>query len=234
MLRGEIANVCASAQHQSHAQFVEEGVQKSFDALDSAGNIGAQDRERDADDLRAQSQRLRRLQTGTDAARRDLEAARAEVSAASTALGMVGTDDGNAGTYVLRAPIAGVVTRRAATVGTLVDTDDPLFEIIDTTRLWAEIDVPEASLGTVRVGQRVVLEVDGIPGREFLGEVNYLSPVIDPQTRTIVMQKKDRETGETVSQLPDETLLKLRAYSRELSERAREDQETRRQVEREA
>ena len=58
--------------------------------------------------------------------------------------------------------------------------------------------------------------------------------VIDPQTLTIIMQKKDRETGETVSQLPDETLLKLRAYSRELSERARENQETRRQVEREA
>lgn len=49
--------------------------------------------------------------------------------------------------------------------------------------------------------------------------------VIDPQTRAIVLQKKDPQTGETISQLPDETLLKLRAYSRELSERAREASE---------
>ncbi|QEL26283.1 flagellar protein FlaG [Bosea sp. F3-2] len=58
--------------------------------------------------------------------------------------------------------------------------------------------------------------------------------VIDPQTRAIVLQKKDRETGETISQLPDELLLKLRAYSRELSERAREAEEERHLVERTA
>ena len=58
--------------------------------------------------------------------------------------------------------------------------------------------------------------------------------VIDSNTRTIVLQKKDRETGETISQLPDETLLKLRAYSRQLSERAREAEEARHQIERSA
>ncbi|WP_306222650.1 hypothetical protein [Bosea beijingensis] len=58
--------------------------------------------------------------------------------------------------------------------------------------------------------------------------------VIDPQTRAIVLQKKDLQTGETISQLPDETLLKLRAYSRELSERARETEELPHQIERTA
>ena len=58
--------------------------------------------------------------------------------------------------------------------------------------------------------------------------------IIDPQTRAIVLQKKDPHTGETISQLPDETLLKLRAYSRELSERAREPEEPSHQIERTA
>ena len=58
--------------------------------------------------------------------------------------------------------------------------------------------------------------------------------VIDPQTRAIVLQKKDLQTGETISQLPDETLLKLRAYSRELSERAREAEGAHHQIERTA
>lgn len=58
--------------------------------------------------------------------------------------------------------------------------------------------------------------------------------IIDPQTRAIVLQKKDLQTGETISQLPDETLLKLRAYARELGERAREASENHPQVERTA
>lgn len=58
--------------------------------------------------------------------------------------------------------------------------------------------------------------------------------VIDPQTRAIVLQKKDLQTGETISQLPDETMLKLRAYARELGERAKEAEEAHHQVERTA
>lgn len=117
-------------------------------------------------------------------AEREWEAAKADVSAASSALGMVGAGSGSAGGYTLRAPIAGVVTKRTATVGTLVDTDDALFEIVDTSTLWADIDVPEAHVPRVRQGQRVVLRVEGLPGREFHGTVKFIAPVIDPQTRT--------------------------------------------------
>jgi hypothetical protein len=59
--------------------------------------------------------------------------------------------------------------------------------------------------------------------------------VIDPPTRTVVLQKKNLETGETVQTLPDETTLKLRRYSREIAERARlADDATARYVERTA
>lgn len=57
--------------------------------------------------------------------------------------------------------------------------------------------------------------------------------VIEPRTRAVVMQQKDSETGETISQLPDEAMLKLRIYSRELTDRAREIEDANRpQVER--
>jgi len=117
-------------------------------------------------------------------AERDWEWAKSDVAAAAGALGMVGATEDLEGTYVLRAPIAGVVTKRTATVGTLVNTDDPLFEVVDTSQLWADIDVPEIYAPRVRAGQRVVLSVEGLPGREFNGVVKFVSPVIDPQTRT--------------------------------------------------
>ncbi len=115
---------------------------------------------------------------------REWEVARAEVAAASGALDMIGTSGGAAGAYTLKSPIAGVVTRRSATVGTLVDTGDALFEIIDVSHLWADIDVPEAQASRVRAGQRVVLRVEGLPDRTFNGTISFLSPIIDPQTRT--------------------------------------------------
>ena len=117
-------------------------------------------------------------------AQREWDAAKADVSAASSSLGMIGTGGGTAGSYVVTAPIAGIVTKRTATVGTLVDTHDPLFEIVDVSELWAEIDVPEAQVPRVRTGQRVVVRVDGLTGREFHGTIKFVSPVIDPQTRT--------------------------------------------------
>lgn len=55
---------------------------------------------------------------------------------------------------------------------------------------------------------------------------------IDPKTRSIVLRKTDRDTGEVVDQLPDETLLKLRALSRELIERGRESTSQQHEVER--
>jgi cobalt-zinc-cadmium efflux system membrane fusion protein len=123
-------------------------------------------------------------QREVDDAVREWEAAKAEVAAAEAALGMIGAADGEGGSYVLTAPIAGVVTRRTATVGTLVDLDDALFEIVDTATLWAEIDIPERDAPRVEPGRRVVMHVDGLPGREFHGTVEFVSPVIDRETRT--------------------------------------------------
>lgn len=124
-------------------------------------------------------------------ARREWESAKAEVGAAEAAVNIIGTADGNTGTaggnastYVVRAPIAGIVTRRTASVGTLAEIGDALFEIVDVSELWAEIDVPEAQAGRVREGQRVLLRIDGLPDREFPGTLRFVSPVIDPHTRT--------------------------------------------------
>ena len=108
-----------------------------------------------------------------------------EVSAALAALEMVGADDGESGAYELRAPIAGVITQRNFTVGTLVGEEEPIFEIIDTSSLWADIDIPESQAGRVSPGQRVVLKVDALGDQEFEGAIRYVAPVIDPRTRTI-------------------------------------------------
>jgi len=116
------------------------------------------------------------------AAKQALEEARADKAAAGSALGVVGGGaDGS--TYTLTAPIDGTVIRRTATIGHMVDVDEPLFEIVDTSAMWAELDIPESQLPHIAAGQAVVVTVDGVE-THFSGVIDYVAPELDPTTRT--------------------------------------------------
>ncbi len=115
-------------------------------------------------------------------------AARAEVEALTAALALADAGTGIQGQHSLLAPISGVVTRRDAVLGKLVDPEETLFEIIDTSVLWLEIDVPESDAAHVVPGQRVMIEAPGAgrpeAGAGFETVLSYVAPVIDPATRT--------------------------------------------------
>lgn len=90
--------------------------------------------------------------------------------------------------YRIESPIAGVVVTRTASIGSFVDRDDVLFEIVDTRVMWAEIEVPEADIGAVREGLAVALVVDSLAGRRFAGVVSYIAPAVDPHSRTVLVR----------------------------------------------
>jgi len=119
-------------------------------------------------------------------AEREREQARADVASAQSALTMVGASRDGSARYTLTAPIAGVVTQRHATIGRLVDGDDTLFEVVDPSVMWIELDVAEADLALVRVGQPVAIALDMLPDRELTAELSYVAPAIDLRTRTAV------------------------------------------------
>lgn len=116
-------------------------------------------------------------------ARRELAAAKAELAALGSALAVVG-GGGSGGSYTLGAPLAGVITQRTATAGKRVGVEELLFEVVDVSAMWAELDVPEMDLASVAPEQRVVLRLDGLGDRRLEGAISYLAPAIDPHTRT--------------------------------------------------
>lgn len=118
------------------------------------------------------------------AARQELDAARAELAAAQAALRMVGSPAESNGMYTLRSPLSGVVTRRNVTQGELVAAESALFEVVDPSRMWAEVDVPEQELALVRTGQRATIHVQASGDGEHAGEITYIAPEVDPRTRT--------------------------------------------------
>ena len=118
------------------------------------------------------------------AAQQELQTAKSEYASIVASLGAVGQSTGGTGGYAVTAPISGTVVLRSASIGKLVGVEETLFEVVDTTTMWAEIDVPEDLLAQVSVGQQVVVTVDGLGAQQFQGTVMYLSPQVDPHTRT--------------------------------------------------
>lgn len=136
------------------------------------------------------------------AARQELESARGAVAAASATLEMHGAADQGGGSYFVRSPISGVVTLRQAQLGVMADTESPLFEVTDANALWAEIEVPETQAAFVRAGQSVTLRVRGAR-REAAARVEFVSPAVEPHTRTVRVRARLLDAGEATGVRPN-------------------------------
>ncbi len=90
--------------------------------------------------------------------------------------------------YTIRAPIAGVVSRRFVDLGAMDTPSQPIVEILDVSGLKVNCDIAQVSAGKVRVGQRAVVTADAFPGERFEGRAAIVDPSLDPQTRTLAME----------------------------------------------
>lgn len=87
---------------------------------------------------------------------------------------------------------AGVVTQRNVSVGDYVNTGTVLFNVVDLNRLWVMLDAYESDLSLIKVGDEVSYTVKAIPGKEFKATVNFIDPVINPNTRTASVRAETR------------------------------------------
>lgn len=87
-------------------------------------------------------------------------------------------------TMPVRAPLAGVVTRRSANVGLNIDPSTPLFTIVDLSTVWVIADLFERDFARVRVGSQATITAAPYPGLALRGRVSYIDPQVQPETRT--------------------------------------------------
>ena len=121
-----------------------------------------------------------------EAAQAELAAAQGQLSAARAALGASGASaSGSGGRYTLAAPFAGTVVARDAVAGRSAAPGQVLLQVADLSRLWAQLDVPEADAGQVRAGQAVELVLEGVRGAPRQAAVTRVAAAVDPATRTV-------------------------------------------------
>jgi len=90
----------------------------------------------------------------------------------------------------LRAPFAGEVIERNATVGEVVDPNKVLFTIADLSTVWLRADFPEQQASRLKVGLPIELRVRAYPDAVFTGQVLYVGAMVDPATRTVMVRSE--------------------------------------------
>lgn len=94
------------------------------------------------------------------------------------------------------APQTGVADSLAVGQGAYATPGQRLMRIASMDPVWIEGEVFESQLAKLQVGAKVVVEVDAVPGRQWMGTVDTIYPVLDSATRTarlrVVLENPDR------------------------------------------
>lgn len=118
------------------------------------------------------------LHTRFASARAGLEEARADLSLRREDL-----EDAT-----VRAPFDGRIGAREIDLGDYVSVGDPLFTVVDDDPLEIRFSVPERYLGRLHTGSPVEVTVQSMPDRTFEGQVGFVSPYVDPASRTVALK----------------------------------------------
>ncbi|MDQ3185724.1 MAG: efflux RND transporter periplasmic adaptor subunit [Pseudomonadota bacterium] len=93
--------------------------------------------------------------------------------------------EGQVGQYVtLRSAASGVVIEKLAIQGERFMPGEVLYQIADLSKVWMLADVFEQDLAMVHRGQSATIRVDTYPDKVFNGEVTFVYPTVNPETRT--------------------------------------------------
>jgi len=124
-----------------------------------------------------------------------IELARAQVRQAESALAYARAQLENT---VIRAPISGVVLERYVDLGEMVTigftsmrgAKQALVSLADVRDLQVELDISEADIARVKLGQPTIITPDAYPDRRYRGVVEYISAIADRQKATIKVKVK--------------------------------------------
>jgi len=96
----------------------------------------------------------------------------------------------------LRAPVSGSVTERLVNAGAGVEAGRPLFTIVNLSTVWVIANVPEAQVGSLRVGARAQVFSAALGADARWGRVAYIAPQLDEQTRAAKVRVELANPGE--------------------------------------
>jgi multidrug efflux pump subunit AcrA (membrane-fusion protein) len=98
--------------------------------------------------------------------------------------------------------ISGTVLQAPYSIGDTVSAQSALFVVGDLSVLRVETFVPERFVSSINLGLGASVSLEALPGETFYAEVDEVSPVLDPASRTLRIRLRfvDKE-GKAMSDL---------------------------------
>ncbi|UII33072.1 efflux RND transporter periplasmic adaptor subunit [Fulvivirga ulvae] len=90
---------------------------------------------------------------------------------------------------------SGVVLEKRVNVGDHLKTGEALYTVADLSKVWVEFDAYESDLPWIDVGDKVSFTVASLPGQEFAGEVAFIEPVVNRQSRVAKVRVEIPNSG---------------------------------------
>jgi Cu(I)/Ag(I) efflux system membrane fusion protein len=81
-------------------------------------------------------------------------------------------------------PVDGVLMKKNVVVGVRSMPGDELYRLADVSTVWVIADVPEQDVGRIKTGDKVTVSVLAYPGQIFTGDVAFILPELNAETRT--------------------------------------------------
>ncbi|SMH37910.1 efflux RND transporter periplasmic adaptor subunit [Azospirillum agricola] len=89
---------------------------------------------------------------------------------------------------LIKAPFDGELGIRQINVGDYVNTGATIVTLTDLSQLYVNFSLPEQTLTKLSVGQKVLINTDANPGRDFEATITTIEPQITADTRAIKVQ----------------------------------------------
>lgn len=87
-------------------------------------------------------------------------------------------------TFTVFADESGIVTNKMVAVGDYVRQGEPLFALVNLSKVWVLFEAYEDDLARLKIGDRIEFTTPAIPNRTFNARITFIDPTIDPRTRT--------------------------------------------------
>jgi membrane fusion protein (multidrug efflux system) len=76
---------------------------------------------------------------------------------------------------VVRAPVAGIVSRKNVEIGSVIQGGQPLMAVVPLKDVWITANFKETQLNEIRVGQEAEIQIDAYGGTVFRARVDSIS-----------------------------------------------------------
>lgn len=89
---------------------------------------------------------------------------------------------------LIRAPFEGIASARQVAPGDFIEAGAAVVTVVQVAPVKAELRVSEKHRQSIRAGMAVAVAVDAYPDERFAGTVYFISPEVDPATRTFLVK----------------------------------------------